>query len=337
MAVFPFAADAAHNDPSVDLDAAPISINRGERAVLVWSSANADVCSASGGWSGSKSTSGSEITSPLSHTTYSVICTKDGKTASDSITIQVNSNQPPVTGTFNAACAVSNPTVTVGNTVNFVAGQAGGIAPLTFVWSGDVSGVGQTRSVSFSTTGTKFATVAVTDGQGRTKSANCSVHVVPVSVAQTPPPPPPVAAATAATPAQTTCDCNDAGTEVKINENGNIIEVAKTNDSKSFLASIFTADNGGPSMLLYLLLFFLIILVIAAVVRYHMYLDRATRRFETLSMYPPQPYYKGDAGEYQNRGHEQQPKQYDEPIGEPIDESIFEPKRNTDNNPDESR
>ena len=47
----------------------------------------------------------------------------------------------------------------------------------TVVWSGDVTGTGLSRIVSFSTAGTKTATVKVTDSNGATATASCSVLI----------------------------------------------------------------------------------------------------------------------------------------------------------------
>lgn len=312
--------------PSVDLTGAPIIITRGETAVLVWSSANADTCSASAGWSGSKSRSGSEVVSPFSDTTYSITCTRDGRTASDTITIEVKTGTP-IPGIFNVACSVSSPTVTTNNTVNFVAGYSGGVSPVTFQWSGDISGFGQVRSVSFGTTGTKFATVSATDGQGRTGSANCSVQVVPVTIVSTPPPQPPVViTATSNTQPTSCCCCSGVPTQIQYDSNGNPITVATTGQDRSMLASLFTTQNGNPSTLLYLLLFLLIVLAIIAIVRY-LFVDKPIRRYEygyrqELPLYYPygqrgNGYQNGNANGYAN--------------GYPNDDEHFEPRRQTPN------
>ena len=82
--------------PSVDIKAnnsdGPISLDYNSSAALSWNSDNADYCTASGDWSGSKSTSGSESTGNLtSSKTYTITCTGPGGSASDSVTINVSS------------------------------------------------------------------------------------------------------------------------------------------------------------------------------------------------------------------------------------------------------
>jgi len=88
--------------PTVDIKAddsdGPITINYNTAASLTWISQNADSCTASGDWSGSKLTSGSESTGNLtSSKTYTITCTGPGGSVSDSVTVDVSasSNQPP--------------------------------------------------------------------------------------------------------------------------------------------------------------------------------------------------------------------------------------------------
>src|SRR3989344_5425397 len=80
--------------PTVNLSANPTSINTGQSSTLTWSTTNATSCSASGGWSGGKSTSGSESVSPGSTTTYTLNCSGPSGSASRDVTVTV---LPPVT------------------------------------------------------------------------------------------------------------------------------------------------------------------------------------------------------------------------------------------------
>ena len=65
--------------PTVSLSASPEAVASGEAATLTWSSSNADTCTASGDWDGSRGTSGSESTGPLiSSGTYTLTCEGDG-------------------------------------------------------------------------------------------------------------------------------------------------------------------------------------------------------------------------------------------------------------------
>ena len=79
---------------TINLSANPTSINTGQSSTLTWSTTNATSCSASGGWSGGKSTSGSESVSPGSTTTYTLNCSGPSGSASRDVTVTV---LPPVT------------------------------------------------------------------------------------------------------------------------------------------------------------------------------------------------------------------------------------------------
>ena len=77
------------NLPTVDLTASPRTITQGQTAVLSWTSQNANSCSASVGWSGSKSTFGSETAAPSFTTTYTITCVNQYGLAQDTDTITV--------------------------------------------------------------------------------------------------------------------------------------------------------------------------------------------------------------------------------------------------------
>lgn len=83
--------------PTVSLAASPSSIVSGKSTMLTWSSTNATSCTASGGWSGSHSTSGSQSTGTLSaNATYTLTCTGGGGSAAQSATVTVASAAPTV-------------------------------------------------------------------------------------------------------------------------------------------------------------------------------------------------------------------------------------------------
>jgi len=86
--------------PTVDIKAnysdGPITIAYNTSATLSWSSANANSCYASGYWSGSKPTWGSEETSNLTYSqTYTLTCSNQAGLNSDSVTIYVSLAPPP--------------------------------------------------------------------------------------------------------------------------------------------------------------------------------------------------------------------------------------------------
>jgi hypothetical protein len=74
---------------SVSLSAAPATISSGSASTLTWSSTGMTSCTASGGWSGAKGTSGTATVSPLSTTTYTLTCSGVGATKAASATVTV--------------------------------------------------------------------------------------------------------------------------------------------------------------------------------------------------------------------------------------------------------
>lgn len=81
--------------PSVNLFANPEAIDPGQSSTLTWTSQNADTCSASEGWSGTKSVSGSETVRPSSLTTYRITCMNASGSATDIATVRVNQGSAP--------------------------------------------------------------------------------------------------------------------------------------------------------------------------------------------------------------------------------------------------
>jgi hypothetical protein len=77
--------------PSASLTLAPANINTAQTTVLSWSSANATSCTASGAWSGAKSTAGSVTVTPggAGNFTYNLACSGDGGTANASAALSV--------------------------------------------------------------------------------------------------------------------------------------------------------------------------------------------------------------------------------------------------------
>jgi len=77
---------------SVSLTASSTEIGNGGQVTLSWSSSRANGCSASGGWSGSRPTSGSETVGPLtSDTTFTLSCSGDGGGGVQQVTVRIGS------------------------------------------------------------------------------------------------------------------------------------------------------------------------------------------------------------------------------------------------------
>jgi hypothetical protein len=86
----------SYPSPTVDLKAnghdGSITVPYNSSVTLSWTSSNADYCVASGAWSGTKGTSGSESTENLTSgpKTYTLTCYGPGGSASDSVTIYLS-------------------------------------------------------------------------------------------------------------------------------------------------------------------------------------------------------------------------------------------------------
>ncbi len=81
--------------PSLTLSADPVVVNIQEMSTLTWSTANADVCQASGDWSGNKATSGSEAVGPLTaDSTFTLSCSGPGGSIDQSASVSVQAAAP---------------------------------------------------------------------------------------------------------------------------------------------------------------------------------------------------------------------------------------------------
>jgi hypothetical protein len=91
------------------------------------------------------------------------------------------------TAPFYIACVASPANTSIGTVVMFVAGRTGGIAPFTYVWTGDVSGLNQAVSKIFPTPGIKRATLLARDGAGNFARTQCAVNIYkPIGTAPVP-------------------------------------------------------------------------------------------------------------------------------------------------------
>ncbi|MHB8710434.1 MAG: fibronectin type III domain-containing protein [Minisyncoccota bacterium] len=78
--------------PTITMSASPTSVTSGSSTTLTWFSTNATSCTASGGWTGTKATSGSQSLTNLTTTaTYTLACTGAGGTATAGATVTVTS------------------------------------------------------------------------------------------------------------------------------------------------------------------------------------------------------------------------------------------------------
>jgi hypothetical protein len=83
--------------PTVTISASPTAVISGSSSTLSWSSTNATSCTASGAWSGTKTSSGTQSTGDLTKTSsYTLSCTGLGGSASQSATVTVTSSSSTI-------------------------------------------------------------------------------------------------------------------------------------------------------------------------------------------------------------------------------------------------
>jgi hypothetical protein len=76
--------------PTLSFSASETSISEGSNVTLTWAALNVDSCTASGSWTGGKSTSGNESVGPINQdSSYSMTCTGAGGSAGETIDISV--------------------------------------------------------------------------------------------------------------------------------------------------------------------------------------------------------------------------------------------------------
>ena len=167
--------------PTVTLSANPSSMAPGGTSTLSWNSTNAASCTASGAWSGARTTVGSEGTGALAATSvYTLTCDGAGGSATQSVTVTVAAPDPPPAVTLSASPAVvttggsSTLTWSATNATSCVASDA---------WTGP-------RSVSGSeSTGPLSGTTPYTYTLSCTGAGGTTSRSVTVTVAATVPPP----------------------------------------------------------------------------------------------------------------------------------------------------
>jgi hypothetical protein len=158
--------------PTVTLTANPTTITSGQSSLLTWSTTNATTCTASGGWTGTKATSGSQSVSPTSTTTYTLTCTGTGGSDSASATVTISTPAPIVTLTATPGSITSGQSSTLAwSTTNATSCTASG------GWSGTKATSGS-QSVSPTSTTTYTLTCTGPGGSGN-QSATVTVNGAP--------------------------------------------------------------------------------------------------------------------------------------------------------------
>jgi len=165
--------------PTVTLSTSATAIDAGDSVELSWASTGADSCSASNGWSGGRSGSGSMIVGPLStDATFTLTCSGAGGSASDSVVVSVNpppnpEPEPTPAPTVNLTATPTTVESGAGSTLDWNTTSADS-CEASGGWSGarEISGSVGTGSL---TTDTSFTLTC--SGSGGSSSASVSVSV----------------------------------------------------------------------------------------------------------------------------------------------------------------
>jgi GH18 family chitinase len=164
--------------PTVTLAANPPAVNYGGSSVLSWQSQNAKSCTASGAWSGSKATSGTQTVTPSATSQYVLTCRNAaGQSVAAQASIAVNGAPPPPSFvSFTATPAA----ITAGNS-SALAWQTQKAASCTAsgAWSG-AKAIAGTQTVSPAATSTYTLTCKNSTGQTSSQSATVTVAPPPV-------------------------------------------------------------------------------------------------------------------------------------------------------------
>jgi hypothetical protein len=264
--------------PSVNLYASPRNITSGQSSVIYWNTTNASYCYASGGWSGNKSTQGSEVVYPSQNTTYTLTCSNNNASQSASDTVFVNQQQNQ---NLVVSCVASPVDPRTGDEVTFAAGASGGVRPYYYEWSGDVTSSEQIFKRTFSTAGTRVTQLTVRDAVGNRSTASCSVSVRARSTYVPPVKPyvPPVVVPKVCKYVEacsvdggktykierdlSAAECNP---NAVVSENTNSPANPSNNTDRSLLASLFVTQSGNLSLIGIMVLFLFLLFMILGIV-----------------------------------------------------------------------
>ncbi|MDJ0710572.1 MAG: hypothetical protein QNJ14_09290 [Woeseiaceae bacterium] len=184
FAIVPGNVELSGQLPSISLSSDSSSVSSGGSATLTWSVSNADSCSASGGWSGSRPASGSEQVGPLtSATTFTLNCSNQNGDRSASVTIGIDApGAPSLTFTSSASSVDVNGTVTL----TWSAGNVDSCAA-SGDWSGN-KGTSGSESTGPLTAASTFTLECSGAGGNVERSVSVSINTTPGG--GTPPTPP---------------------------------------------------------------------------------------------------------------------------------------------------
>ena len=175
------------NAPVVTISANPIAITSGSSSTIAWSTTNSpSSCTASGDWSGAKSTTGgSQSTGTLTTVktyTYTLSCTNAGGTNSASTSVGVTASGG---GVVAPVVTISAAPTSIGtgssSTLSWSATNSPSSCTASGSWSGAKSASGSQNTGVINTAGTYTYSLACSNSAGTdTKSVSVTVIAVPV-------------------------------------------------------------------------------------------------------------------------------------------------------------
>ncbi|KKR47704.1 MAG: hypothetical protein UT83_C0005G0021 [Parcubacteria group bacterium GW2011_GWA2_40_143] len=172
-------------NPSVTLDANPTEVDYGGSSKLTWTTKDVDSCAEFNTNNDSQFSGSITVMSSGSETIYNI--TKDNtytlqcdKYLGSAVGKKNYLDTASVSVKPNPSCTASPSSTTTGSNVTFSSAVTGGTSPYTYSWSGtDISGTntGSTLTKSYSTIGTKSATIKVTDKNNKIGEGTCTVSI----------------------------------------------------------------------------------------------------------------------------------------------------------------
>ncbi|MCI0561893.1 MAG: Ig-like domain-containing protein, partial [Nitrososphaera sp.] len=181
--------------PTVNFSASPAAITFGQSSTLTWSSTDASSCTASGGWTGTKSISGNQVVTPLATNNYTLTCTGAGGSTIRSVTITVNTASDTTPPSVSISSPITGATVNGTVTVSATASDNIGVVGVQFLLDGANLGaedVASPYSASWNTTSTSNSSHTLTararDAAGNTTTSSAVIVTVNNVVADTIPP-----------------------------------------------------------------------------------------------------------------------------------------------------
>jgi len=174
--------------PSMNMTVNPTQITVGQSSTVTWSSSYATSCTATGAWSGTMPTSGTQTVTPATPgpNIFYLSCGGAGGTRDDSVTVTVAAAPPP-SPTPTVALSASATTISVGQTVQLAWSSTNATScSASGDWSGSLSTSGS-LALTPTTIGSDKYSLSCT-GQGGTATESVTITAAASTPAPTPTP-----------------------------------------------------------------------------------------------------------------------------------------------------